>query len=169
MIGCHCTFSRARLSEGVTSWADDAPVTLWWRLTLTQRWRHQWLHFPTTLPLRRAGASVQQLLQVALPFQLETWKGQIPEMNHSLTLTYPKKSMMIKLTYHTSESSLWLISLESPHFDPLLNCGADRPPWPQDDFPRVVISQQRQNILDVPPLCLYKRLDLYVIKLQPVP
>ena len=47
MIGCHCTFSRARLSEGVTSWADDAPVTLWWRLALTQRWRHQWLHFPT--------------------------------------------------------------------------------------------------------------------------
>ena len=64
--GCHCTFSRARLSEGVTSWADDAPVTLWWRLALTQRWRHQWLHFPTTLPLRRAEASVQQLLQVAL-------------------------------------------------------------------------------------------------------
>ena len=54
--------------------------------------------------------------------------------------------------------------LESPLFDPLLNCGAERPPWPQDDFPRVVISQQRQNILDVPPLPLYKRLDIDVIQ-----
>ena len=108
MIGCHCTFSRARLSEGVTSWADDAPVTLWWRLALTQRWRHQWLHFPTTLPLRRAGASVQQLLQVALALvrnleRANPWDELFSHFDE-VDLLYLR---VITLTYFTWEPSLW--------------------------------------------------------------